>query len=360
MRREPWDAEDDLQPWEEIPIRLSPVDRAGADLAGSWRVVVTSLFAGSGTTTVTAALGSVLADIRGGGVVAVDVNVPDPSPGESSDGRAGGDPEPAPGVSLTRRLGTPAATTISALARHRRRGCSPEDVASLVTGAGIDPAGTGGPGTRLASGTLDVVAVRVADTRPPSAATRGALMPTDDVATPTSLRSALSLLGKAYPLVLLDAAGNGPLVAAALRGADVVILVVLANPPDLDAAAEELRDSVGLPSLLATEPPPVVIAVVVSARRGRWSPQTRAAVARLRRRVDGVVRVPYDVRLDADAGSPTKIGRLRRSSRRAYLTLASDIVDILVDEVDARAADAAAQSATGDGVTTASHEGTSL
>jgi MinD-like ATPase involved in chromosome partitioning or flagellar assembly len=352
--QEPWETGGDLEPWEELPIRLSAADRAAAALDGSWRVVVTSLFAGSGVTTVTAVLGMVLADVRGDGVVAVDVAV-DAGPGVSgpalpgavggasgADAAAGGGGEldgagdtgegRAAGVGLARRLGAQAATTVAALARHRRDGRPPREAAALVAGAD-------GP----LPGVLDVVAARMADTKPTGGAS-GLLVPTDDLFTPTALRSALGLLAGSYTLLLLDVPGTSPPAATALRGADVVVLVVLATPADLDAAAADLRDPDGLPGRL-TEPPPAVVAVVVPARRGRWSPQTRAAAARLGRRVDRLVRIPYDVRLDVDAGSPTKIGRLRRRSRRAFLRLAADIVDLLADEAAERGGGETAASA---------------
>jgi hypothetical protein len=137
-------------------------------------------------------------------------------------------------------------------------------------------------------------------------------------------------------LVLVDAPGDSPLTPTVLRGADVVVLVVHATPSDLDAAAADLRDPDGISARLG-EPPPPVIAVVVSARRGRWSPQTRSAAGRLSRRVDGLVRLPYDVRLDSDTGAPTPIGQLRRRTRRAFLRLSAVLVDALVDEADALA-----------------------
>ena len=327
--QEPFDGAGDLEPWEEIPVRLSPTDRAGAALDGSWRVAVTSLFAGSGTTTVTAGLGLVLADVRGEDVVAVDASLARDlvSKGGPADQSLAADAVPATfGISLTRRLGAQPATTISGLARHRTDPFPPADMVMLVTG-------TESPRETAA---LDVVAARVADLRN-DRRQPGALVATDDLVTPTALRAALRLLSEGYPLVLLDAPGDSPLTPTVLRGADVVVLVVLATPTDLDAAAADLRDPDGIAARLG-EPPPPVIAVVVSARRGRWSPQTRAAAARLSRRVDGLIRLPYDVRLDNDTGAPTPIGRLRRRSRRAFLGLAAVLVDALVDEADTLAA----------------------
>jgi cellulose biosynthesis protein BcsQ len=338
-RQDRRDAPDVLDPHDEIPIRLSLTDRAGADLAGSWRIVVTSLFAGSGATTVTAALGLVFADVRGHGVVAVDTDAPRQLPG-GHDGD-GDEENQVFGVSLARRLGAPAATTVSTLARRRRESLAPEQVASLVSVASANS------GPRV----LDVVTARRVDSRHATGGAPGAVVPVDDVVTPTAFRSALGVLGEAYSLILLDAAGDSPLTPSALQMANIVLLVVLASPADLDAAVAELRDPDGMPCQFG-DPRPIVVAVVVSARRGRWSPQTRAAAARLRRRVDLLVRVPYDTRLDADAGSPTKIGRLRRSSRRAFLSLAADVVDILAEEADGRVAGATRTSAPGENLAT--------
>jgi hypothetical protein len=86
-----------------------------------------------------------------------------------------------------------------------------------------------------------------------------------------------------------------------------------------------------------------VLAAVVSTRRGRWSPRTRAAALRLSRQATIVIRVPHDPRLDsaaAGAGGPGEPGqdavravpvrRMRRATRRAFVELAAAIVDTCV------------------------------
>jgi hypothetical protein len=80
---------------------------------------------------------------------------------------------------------------------------------------------------------------------------------------------------------------------------------------------------------------PAIIAAVVSPRRGRPSPRTRTAAARLARQVDEVVRIPYDPRLDPSRRTPVRIPRLRWATRRSYLRLAAATVDALVSLADA-------------------------
>jgi hypothetical protein len=141
---------------------------------------------------------------------------------------------------------------------------------------------------------------------------------------------------------------NAPLALITLNDANVIVLVVPALPGDLAEAAAALRD----PGSLQADrdgPPPVVIVAAMSVRRGRWSPQTRSAAAKLARRVDAIVRIPYDTRLDdttleADHirpgnsagrgqrnGVPIPFSRLRWRSRRAFLRLTATIVDACRD-----------------------------
>ncbi len=177
--------------------------------------------------------------------------------------------------------------------------------------------------------------------------------------TPQVLASAFSTLEPVYPLVLVDAPldWTSPLASLTLGGAGVIVLVVPALPGDLAEAAAALRGSDG-PRTRHGGPAPTVIVAALSVRRGRWSPQTRSAAAKLARRVDAMVRIPYDTRLDdtvtealrtrpgnsakqgdnAGRGQcnavPIPFSRLRWRSRRAFLRLAATVVDACRDPDD--------------------------
>jgi len=180
----------------------------------------------------------------------------------------------------------------------------------------------------------------------------GAVVPTDDLVTPTALREVLGAVSHAYPLILIDAPAKAPLTPEAVHAADLVVLVTLATAADLESVLADLENPDGQLAHLgirASEPPggpdadgpaadapfartgrPAVIAAVVSPRRGRPSPRTRTAAARLASQVDGMVRIPYDPRLDPSRRTPVRIPRLRWATRRACLRLAATAVDTLI------------------------------
>jgi len=307
----PWDwaedRDDGLALWDEIPLRESLADRAASELPGSWRIGVTSAFPYSGTTTLVGILGLVLTGARSESVLAVDLR-PRSWPTE--------DPDEPRGDPLCPRVGLPGDVTVADVAR--RRGGTSGALRELISGLGR----RGGP-------ELDVVPL-----------TRGgadgdgdpaAVVPADDTVTPGMLRTALGHLTRAYPLVLVDAPVEAPLSPTALRASDLVVVVSLAAPADLDRTAAALRDPAAplLPVDAQGRRPPV-IAAVVSPRRGRWSPRTRAAAGRLSRHVDTVVRIPYESRLDPSRRAPVRIPRLRASTRRSYLHLGVAVVERLV------------------------------
>ena len=298
-----WD--DDFGDWDEIPLRESLPDRAAVDLPGSWRVGITSAFPYSGTTTLVGILGLVLAGARAESVLGVDL-CPPAWPDEKPD-EPRGDP-------LSPRVGLPGDVTVADVAR--RRGGTPAALRALL----------GSPGG--AGPALDVVPLRRGETSDGAGAT---VVPADDTVTPGALRTALGQLTRAYPLMLMDAPVAAPLTPTALRSADLIIVVSLAAPADLDRTAAALRDPAAplLPVDRDGRRPPVIVAVV-SPRRGRWSPRTRAAAGRLARHVDSIVGIPYESRLDPSKRAPIRIPRLRASTRRSYLRLGVAVVEALV------------------------------
>ncbi|WP_239393517.1 hypothetical protein [Frankia sp. CiP3] len=376
--QEPWADVTALEPWEEIPVRESLADRAAAPLAGSWRVAIASLTGGSGRTTVTAMIGLTLAGIRGEPVLAVDL-CDDLEHTATPMGLA---PDSTSGMSLADRVGAYPSATVSdlvadAISYRARRGGATRPVSELrwLINGGAD-------GTYLSGDAagLDVLpACRPSEPAAPAAPRSGKARvttsaPTDQVAapppalvpagmpgplTPQVLASAFATLGVAYPLVLVDTPldWNSPLASITLGDARVIVLVVPALPGDLTEAAASLRASGGLRADHGG-PPPAVIVAAVSVRRGRWSPQTRSAAAKLARRVDAIVRIPYDARLDdtvtdvaparpgnspsrrdnAGRGQrnsvPIPFFRLRWRSRRAFLRLAATVVDACRDQDD--------------------------
>lgn len=301
-----WEDEDDLPHWDEIPLRESLPDRAAVDLPGSWRIGVTSAFPYSGTTTLVGILGLVLAGARGESVLALDL-CPPVWPDEEPD-EPRGDP-------LCPRVGLPGAVTVADVAR-RRDGTAAGLRALLHASSDATPA-------------LEVVPLSRGGA--PDGGSAGAVVPRDDTVTPGMLRTALGQLTRAYPLVLVDAPVAAPLSPAALRAADLIVVVSLAAPADLDRTADALRDPAAplLPVDREGRRPPVIVAVV-SPRRGRWSPRTRAAAGRLARHVDSIVRIPYESRLDPSKRAPIRIPRLRVSTRRSYLRLGVAVVESLL------------------------------
>ncbi|MEX5708093.1 hypothetical protein AB1484_07175 [Parafrankia sp. FMc6] len=340
--QEPWADLDDLEPWEEIPLRITLSDRAAVALPGSWRIAVTSLFPYSGTTTLAGVVGLTLAGVRAEPVLAIDLYPGAATPGfvppTSSESA---EIDESRGDNLVARVGSRGTTTVADIARRRRSAAkaTPDELRSLV-------------GARRSGSVFDLDVLPV-DRPVGDEETTNALVPVDEPITPAMLRSALGALGYAYPLILIDAPATAPLTPEAIRAADVILLVTLATASDLEATLADLRDpqgslaEVGVSARERTpsgqgpgHPPhertgPAVIAAVVSPRRGRPSPRTRTATARLARHVDGIVRVPYDPRLDPSRGTPVRIPRLRWATRRSYLRLAAETVDALAGIADA-------------------------
>ncbi|MBL7521054.1 hypothetical protein I6A84_23930 [Frankia sp. CNm7] len=223
------------------------------------------------------------------------------------------DPDEPRGDPLCPRVGLPGDVTVADVAR--RRGGGPTGLRAMIGTTGDEPA-------------LEVVPLRRGDA---TTGGGGAVVPADDTVTPGMLRSALSQLTRAYPLVLMDTPVDAPLAPTALRAADLVVVVSLAAPGDLDRTATALRDPAAplLPVDRDGRRPPVIVAVV-SPRRGRWSPRTRAAAGRLARHVDTLVRIPYENRLDPSRRAPVRIPRLRPSTRRSYLRLGVTVIEALV------------------------------
>ncbi|WP_157735227.1 hypothetical protein [Pseudofrankia inefficax] len=300
-----WDDGDGLADWDEIPLRESLPDRAAVDLPGSWRIGITSAFPYSGTTTLVGILGLVLAGARGESVLAIDL-CPAVWPDE--------EPEEPRGDPLCPRVGLAGDVTVADVARRR-------DSPAAGLRALLHASGDTAPA-------LEVVPLSRSQA---PAAGGAAVVPADDTVTPGMLRTALGQLTRAYPLVLVDAPVAAPLSPTALRAADLIVVVSLAAPADLDRTAAALRDPAAplLPVDKDGRRPPVIVAVV-SPRRGRWSPRTRAAAGRLARHVDTIVRIPYESRLDPSKRAPIRIPRLRGSTRRSYLRLGVAVVESLL------------------------------
>jgi cellulose biosynthesis protein BcsQ len=287
-------------------LRESLPDRAAVDLPGSWRIGITSAFPYSGTTTLVGILGLVLAGARGESVLALDL-CPSVWPDE--------EPEEPRGDPLCPRVGLAGDVTVADVAR--RRGSAAAGLRTLLHASGdTTPA-------------LEVVPL--SRSQAPASGNGAAVVPADDTVTPGMLRTALGQLTRAYPLVLVDAPVAAPLSPTALRAADLIVVVSLAAPADLDRTAAALRDPAAplLPVDKNGRRPPVIVAVV-SPRRGRWSPRTRAAAGRLARHVDTIVRIPYESRLDPSKRAPIRIPRLRASTRRSYLRLGVAVVESLL------------------------------
>ncbi|MCM3925421.1 hypothetical protein ND748_27600, partial [Frankia sp. AiPs1] len=317
-----------LQPWEEIPVRLSVRDRARIPLPGSWRITVTSLFPYSGTTTLAGVIGLTLTGVRAHPVLAVDL-----WPGEFPAGvtaPASGDNEEEPrGDPLTSRVGSAGTTTVADVVRYQAADGSAPELRLMISG-------------RRSGGArdLDVLPVRpdagqiTADSPPvddgPAGQDAPAVPSGTQPVTPTGLRSTLGLLAHSYPLVLVDAPTGAPLTEVAVEAADLVVLTTLATAADLEATLMRLRAFREAPGRRQTrDGGPPIVAAIVAPRRGRPSPRTRAAAARLGRQVDSLVRIPYDARLDPSRHTPVRIPRLRRRTRRAYMRLAAATVESL-------------------------------
>lgn len=321
-----------LEPWEEIPLRLSVRDRARIPLPGSWRIAVTSLFPYSGTTTLAGVIGLTLTGMRAHPVLAVDLwpgdrpaaaTVPAPPATPTDEEEPRGDP-------LTSRVGSTGTTTVEDVVRHHGEDRSPAELRLMISGQRAGSARD-----------LDVLPLRrdagrlaaepsAAGSTPPDTAKTPTVSVEEQSVTPGNLRSALGLLAHSYPLVLVDAPAEAPLTEGAIEASDLVVLVTLATAADLEATLMRLRAfrEVSGGRLAGAGAPPIVVAIVAP-RRGRPSPRTRAAAARLDRQVDALVRIPYDPRLDPSRHTPVRIPRLRRRTRRAYLRLAAATIENL-------------------------------
>jgi MinD-like ATPase involved in chromosome partitioning or flagellar assembly len=353
--QEPFPDVDQLAAWEEIPVRERLTDRVATVVRGSFRVAVVSLRAGAGRTTITAATGLTLTEVRGEPVVAVDTaSSPgaDPDAAEPGDGmllgepgaagplavRAGASPTADAHVLVSARADLDSLPAVRRLISGTSTGTfvGPGTVAvrgSRATTPGRALATRGGPSASQAhagSG-LDVLPVRGLD--------RSGLAPLEI----DDLRHALTDLAHWYPLVLVDCVAglDDPATAAVLAEADVIVLVTRATPADLREAMEVVADlgtrTVGTHDGNAGDDAsfvPGLVAAVISPRSGRASPRTRRAVAALAGQVDGLVRVPYDSRL---AGCATIKGHApRRRTRTAFLRLAAEVIEACASTIPSR------------------------
>jgi cellulose biosynthesis protein BcsQ len=302
-------------------------DRARIPLPGSWRITVTSLFPYSGTTTLAGVIGLTLTGMRAHPVLAVDL-WPGESPDPAGAPASSADEDEPRGDPLTSRVGSAGTTSVTDVLRHQAGDGSPAELHLMISGQRSGSARD-----------LDVLPVRrdaghLARAPQPAddAADRDvpAVAIEDQPVTPGGLRSVLGLLAHSYPLVLVDAPTEAPLTDAAVEAADLVVLVTLATAADLEATLMRLRafrEASG--GHLTGGGAPPIVAAIVAPRRGRPSPRTRAAAARLGRQVEALVRIPYDPRLDPSRHTPVRIPRLRRRTRRAYLRLAAATVENL-------------------------------
>lgn len=290
---------------------------------------MTSLFPYSGTTTLAGVIGLTLTGVRAHPVLAVDL-WPGEFPTAGTAPASGGDEDEPRGDSLTSRVGSAGTTTVADVVRHQAGEGSAAELRLMISG-------------RRSGGVRDLDVLPV---RSDAGQTTGRQQPADDgptdrdapaipsdaqqSVTPTGLRSALGLLAHSYPLVLVDAPTGAPLTETAVEAADLVVLITLATAADLEATLMRLRTFREAPGRRpARDGGLPIVAAIVAPRRGRPSPRTRAAAARLARQVDSLVRIPYDARLDPSRHTPVRIPRLRRRTRRAYLRLAAVAVENL-------------------------------
>ncbi|MCL9796981.1 hypothetical protein MXD58_022265, partial [Frankia sp. AgKG'84/4] len=321
-----WRGGQELEPREEIPVRLSARDRARIPLPGSWRIAVTSLFPYSGTTTLAGVIGLTLTGMRAHPVLAVDLWPGEPTEAVATSPASADEDEPR-GDPLTSRVGSAGTTSLADVLAHQAGDGSAAELRLMISGRR-------GGGAR----DLDVLPLRSDAGRFAQPLREGVAAEADVPALPPGeqhvaaggLRSALGLLAHSYPLVLVDAPTEAPLTDAAVEASDLVVLVTLATAADLEATIMRLRafrEAVG--DGLAGDGAPPIVAAIVAPRRGRPSPRTRAAAARLGRQVEALVRIPYDPRLDPSRHTPVRIPRLRRRTRRAYLRLTAAAVENL-------------------------------
>ncbi|MCK9894371.1 hypothetical protein [Frankia sp. AgB32] len=322
-----WRGGRDLEPREEIPVRLSARDRARIPLPGSWRIAVTSLFPYSGTTTLAGVIGLTLTGMRAHPVLAVDLWPGEPAEPVATSPSSADEDEPR-GDPLTSRVGSAGTTNIADVLAHQAGDGAATELRLMI-------AGQRGGGAR----DLDVLPLRTDAGRfaqpprrdgAPAEPDVPVLAGADQHVAPGGLRSVLGLLAHSYPLVLVDAPTEAPLTDVAVAAADLVVLVTLATAADLEATIMRLRafrEAAG--DGPAGDGAPPIVAAIVAPRRGRPSPRTRAAAARLGRQVEALVRIPYDPRLDPSRHTPVRIPRLRRRTRRAYLRLTAAAVENL-------------------------------
>ena len=255
---------------------LSPADleRVCAPLGGQRRVVVLGCTGGAGQTSTVLVLGHTLASLREERIVAVDLN-----PGETG---------------LSRRVPPE----------------SPETLTSLL--ANID---------RVEAGGYTLMRNYTSQT----ATGLEALAALDDPYVHTlddrDLNRMTTLLGRHYPLALLDPAATG--VARTLPQTDSLVLVAPASADAARAVAMtfEWLDGHGYAGLRARS------IVVVNGVSKRSLPDVEAAEQVARGSCRAIVRVPWDDHVPG--GHTLDFGSLRASTRRAHGALAGVLVTSL-------------------------------
>lgn len=252
--------------------------RLRTPIAGSRRVVVMSRKGGVGKTTITLALGSTFALLRGDRVIAVDAN---PDAGN-----------------LAHRVAPPHDRTVTDVLR---------DLDQITTYAALRRYTS-----QAAESRLEVVA---SDDDPGI----GMALARDDY------HRLIGLLDRFYNLILLDT-GTGILDSAnqgLLTEADQVVLVVRAGLDGGRAGALTLdwMDQHGFEDLVAR-----TVVVVNAERRGSGPPELM--LRHFERRCARVVTVPWDDALEA--GALTDMSSLHRRTRDALVDIAAAVADNFV------------------------------
>jgi putative peptide zinc metalloprotease protein len=266
--------------------RLTTLDRITAPINGSRRVVVMSRKGGVGKTTLTAALGSTFAGLRGDRVIAVDA---DPDAGN-----------------LAHRLSEPSGRTIVDLLGSIGRIRDYADLREFTT----HPTPNRLHPRHPTPNRLEVLAGDD-DPRRPTAVARQAY------------HRVIELLDHYYNLILLDT-GTGILDSAnqgLLSEADQLVLVLRPALDDARAAALTLDWLSGhrYGELVARA------VVVINASRRTSAVSLDRIADHFERRCARVVSVPYDPALEA--GGQTVLGDLRPATVAAIAEVAASVAD---------------------------------
>jgi MinD-like ATPase involved in chromosome partitioning or flagellar assembly len=236
-------------------------------------IAVTSLAGGVGRTTVTAAVGQMLATVRQAPVVAVDATA-------QPQGMLASRLERTTSATAHELLAAPASVEAAAASSFLNR-----DPSGLLVLAGDRPA----TGARMLA--------------------------------PGAVAAAIVRLSAWYPLTLADFAASPADPAAwpwIRMRASTVLVVARATGPDLSMVAEAIP--VLMRAGLAAQAGRIVV-VANQTTPGRLSREAQVAEQLAAARVKSVVRLPYDDKLAE--GRPIHIGGLRRRTRMALLQIAA-------------------------------------